>query len=267
MESIKYVLSENFRNWYRTYSIAKYNILSDTRDSKLGILWNIINPLIQISTYWFVFGMGIRGGKPVDGVEFFNWMIVGMLVWFFISPCITNGVKCIHSKTNVITKMKFPISILPTTVVVKELFNHLFMFVIVYIILLIKGVKPNIYNFELIYYVFCAVAFTISLNMVTSVLNMFTRDVKKMVSASMRILMYLTPILWTMDKLPYPIQVLMKCNPLYYIVEGYRDSLFFYNGIAANLRGAIFFWIVVLSLFTIGSILIYKFKHKFIDLI
>lgn len=82
MNGIKYVLKDITNNWYRMYSIAKYELLSDIRDSRLGILWNVINPLVQIMTYLFVFGMGIRGGKAVQGIEFFSWMLVGMMVWF-----------------------------------------------------------------------------------------------------------------------------------------------------------------------------------------
>ena len=269
-KSISFVLKENFNNLFRIYSIAKYEILSDTRDSKLGLLWNILNPLIQILTYWFAFGFGIRSGKPVDGIEFINWMLSGLVVWFFISPSITQGVSSIHSKANVITKMKFPVSILPTTIVVKEVFNHLFMLLIVYIFILFNGVKPNVHNFQIVYYMICAICFSISMAMITSVLNMFTRDVKKMVNACMRMLLYATPILWTMDNLPTWAQTIMKCNPIYYIVEGYRDSFFYHEGIlgtTSNINETIFFWGVIVVMFIIGSNLLYKFKHKFIDLI
>lgn len=267
MKSIRYVINENIDNLYRIFSIARYEIIADLRDSKLGIVWNILNPLIQIITYAFVFGMGIRGGKPVDGIEFFQWMMAGLLVWFFISPCITGGVRSIHSKANVITKMKFPVSILPTIVVVKELFNHIFMLIIVYIVFIIKGMRPSVYNLQILYYIVCTMALAISLGLITSVLNMITRDVKKIVNASMRILMYLTPILWTMDKLPKYMQNIMKCNPIYYIVEGYRDSFFYHQGILSNPIDTLLFWISISFLFIFGSLLMYKFKHKFIDLI
>lgn len=267
MNGIKYVLKDITNNWYRMYSIAKYELLSDIRDSRLGILWNVINPLVQIMTYLFVFGMGIRGGKAVQGIEFFSWMLVGMMVWFFVSPCMTEGVKSIHLKTNIITKMKFPVSILPITVVLKELFNHLFMLTIVYIVLIFRGISPSIYNLGVFYYMICAIMLTISINMITSVLNMFTRDVKKIVNASMKILMYLTPILWTMDNLSKGIQNLMKCNPFYYVVEGYRNCLLFHDSMITSLTQTIFFWFIVIVLFIIGSNLLYKFKYKFIDLI
>ena len=265
MKSLIYVIKENKKNWYRTYSLAKYEMLSDIKDSKLGIIWNILNPLIQIFTFWFVFGLGIRNGNPVNGINYFEWMIVGLCVWFFINPSLVKGVKSIHAKSNIITKMKFPISILPVTIVVKELFNHIIMLIIIFIVLISKGIGISIYNLQIVYYIFCSIFFTISVNMVLSVLNMFTRDVSKLVSASMRMLMYITPILWTMDNLPNNIQKIMRLNPIYYIVEGYRNSILFKINIFNNLSEMIIFWGINIIIFIIGCRLMYKFKYKFID--
>ena len=54
--SVRYVIRENTQNMYRIFSIAKYELLADMRDSKLGWFWNFANPAIQVMTYWFVFG-------------------------------------------------------------------------------------------------------------------------------------------------------------------------------------------------------------------
>ncbi|MDF9824848.1 teichoic acid transport system permease protein [Breznakia sp. PF5-3] len=267
MKSVFFVLKENITNLYRIFSIAKYELLADMRDSKLGIFWNIANPLIQMATFWFVFGIGIRKGRGVGIVSFLPWMIVGITVWFFISPCITKGVSCIYEKRNIITKMKFPVSILPATIVLKELFNHIIMITLVITILFVRGHQPNLMWFQILYYMFCAICFSISLGMITSVLNMFTRDVKKLVTACMRMLMYLTPILWTMENIPEKYQIIMKMNPLYYIVEGYRGSLFFQDSFMNHPAQTAFFWGLIIVMFVIGSNLMYRFKHKFIDML
>ena len=134
-KSIKYVLHENVTNLFRIYSIAKYELLADMRDSKLGLFWNFAHPLIQVLTYWFAFGI-VFNRKAVTSygvtIPYIFWMMGGMVVWFFISPCITNGCNAVFSKVNVITKMKFPVSILPATVVLKELFNHFCLLVILF---------------------------------------------------------------------------------------------------------------------------------------
>ncbi|WP_418749696.1 ABC transporter permease, partial [Faecalibacillus intestinalis] len=96
-KSIRYVLKENFTNLYRIYCISKYELLSDMRDSRLGVFWNFANPAIQIMTYYFVFGL-IMNRKSVGKIPFIQWMLCGMVVWFFISPCITNGANAIYAK-------------------------------------------------------------------------------------------------------------------------------------------------------------------------
>lgn len=267
MKSIRYVVNENMRNLYRIFCIVKYEILADNRDSKLGMLWSILDPLIQIFAYWFAFGIGIRGGKPVNGVEYINWMLVGLTPWFFLSSAIRRGTTSIHKKVNIITKMKFPISILPTTAILKELFNHLIMIVVIIVFIMFNGVNLNLNSLGVIYYIFCAILFSLSLTMITSVANMLTRDVGKAVNASMRLLMFITPILWTMEKLPRWAVTVMKCNPLFYIIEGYRNSLLFNKSIFLYSKRMLVFWTIVIFLFSIGSLLMYKFKHKFIDLI
>ena len=88
-KSAKDVLQENLTNMYRTIAISKYELLADMKDSKLGIFWNFASPAIQVFTYWFVFGY-VFNRKAVDGIPYIVWMLGGMAVWFFISPCISD---------------------------------------------------------------------------------------------------------------------------------------------------------------------------------
>ena len=155
LKSIRYVLKENFTNLFRIYSIAKYELLSDMRDSKLGVFWNFANPAIQIITYYFVFGI-VAKRNAVDGIPFIQWMLAGMVVWFFISPCITQGANAIFSKVNVITKMKFPVSVLPATVILKELFNHACIMILMIVFFILQGIYPSIHWLGIIYYCFAA---------------------------------------------------------------------------------------------------------------
>lgn len=266
-KSIKYVFDENRKNIYRTYSIAKYELLGEMRDSKLGIFWNFANPLIQVLTYWFVFGYIMNRGA-VDEIPYLYWMLGGMVVWFFISPSITKGCNAIHSKVNVITKMKFPVSILPATTILKEVFNHLCLMVILMCTFAMGGYYPNVRWFGILYYLFAAIIFAISLAMITSVLNMIARDTRKFILASMRLLLYLTPILWTIPStVPAVLKVIMKLNPIYYLVLGYRDCFFYGRGIMYYKEEMLSFWIITIMLMIIGSTMLYRFKNKFIDMI
>lgn len=267
-KSIQYVIKENFSNLYRIFSISKYELLADMRDTKLGLFWNFASPAINLLTYWFVFGF-VMERNSVDGIPFFNWMLAGMVVWFFVRPCIVDGCNAIFAHSKMISKMKFPVSILPATVVLKELFNHCCLMIVLILIFIVQGYRPDIHWLGLIYYCFCAIAFNISITMVLSVLNMIARDTRKFVSSIMRLLLYLTPILWPLSRFEhYPkIAFIMKSNPIYYIVCGYRDCFFYHEGFWPYRYRAICFWIITLFLFSFGSVLMHKFKAKFADLI
>lgn len=264
--SAKYVVQENIKNIYRTFSIARYELLADMRDSKLGVFWNFASPAIQVFTYWFVFGY-VFHRKAVDDIPFLVWMLGGMVVWFFVSPCITEGCSAIYNKANIITRMKFPVSILPLTVVLKKLFNYFCLMVIVVIVFALNGYYPDVHWLGLIYYLICAIFFSFSISLTTSVLNMLARDMKKLISSCMRMLFYLTPILWDVSTLPDWLERIVKCNPIYYVVLGYRDCFFYHKGMGAYTWSMAWFWGITLGLFLAGSFMMYKFKTKFIDML
>lgn len=271
LKSVKYVLLENLQNIYRIYCIAKYELLADMRDSKFGLFWNFASPAIQVLTYWLVFGIAWNK-KPIGNVEYLPWLVVGYSAWWFLQPCIQNGCNAIFSKTNVITKMKFPVSILPATICAKELFNHLCMLVITFVVLLCFGYTPNVYWLGLIYYAFCAFMFSEVVALILSVLTMLWRDVKKLVTSLMRMLMYFSPVIWECHfKSSVPgheiLNRVMKMNPLYYVVTGYRDSVFQQKTFLDHPALTIYFWGVVIVLLVIGCSLMYRFKKKIVDLI
>ena len=275
LKSIWYVLKENFSNLYRIYSISKYELLSEMRDSKFGIVWNFLSPAIQVFTYWLIFGVAWnRKPMKVNGIEvpYLIWLIVGYAAWWFIQPSITQGCSAIYSKINVITKMKFPVSILPATVVCKEFFNHICMLLIAFTALLIFGYYPNWYWLNLIYYAFCAFVLVESIGLILSVLTMLWRDVKKLVTSLTRMLFYFSPVIWNCrfaSSVPFHtiLNKMMKLNPIYYVIEGYRESILYQKPFLAHPALGLYFWLFCLVAFSLGCFLMFKFKKKLIDLI
>ena len=267
IKSIIFVLKENFSNIYRIFSIAKYELIADMRDSKLGVFWNFASPAVQILTYWLVIGIGLGRGDQ-QGINYVPWIVVGYSAWWLISPCMTQGCSAIFSKAYIIEKMKFPVSILPATVCVRELFNHLCMLLIAIVVILTFGFYPNIYWLGTFYYMLCAFVFLENLTLITSVLTMMWRDIKKFVTSIMRMLLYLSPVIWTASFKNLPaLSFAMKLNPIYYIVQGYRDCLLFKTSILAHPALTAYFWGINLVLFCIGCLLMYHFKNKMIDML
>lgn len=266
MTSLFQIIKENISNLYLIIRLSIFELKSSNNNNYLGMLWEIINPTILIAIYWFVFGYGIRGGNSVDGVEYFPWMVSGMSVWFFISHALMQGSKSVYSRINIISKMNFPMSVIPTYVITSYFYNHVTLLGIIMIILSLYGYTPSIYTLQLIYFMFANLILLVAISLITSTLSTIIRDVQMFVQAMVRILLYLTPILWSNENLSNLVITLMKINPIYYIVEGYRSSLLGTNWYIIDHTGyTLFFWLLVFLLLLIGSVLHVKFRKHFVD--
>jgi teichoic acid transport system permease protein len=266
MKSLFQIVKDHINNFYLIIRLSLFELKSNNNNHYLGMLWEVLNPLILIGIYWFVFGYGIRGGRHVDGIAYLPWMLSGITVWFFISQSLLQGSKSIYTRINIISKMNFPMSVIPSYVITSLFYQHLILMVIAMVILSFYGYLPTLYILQLPYMMFANFALLIGVSLVTSTLATIIRDVQMVVQAAVRVLLYLTPILWTPDKLPISIGKLLMANPIYYIVEGYRSSLLGTNWyFLENIQYTIYFWVLVLFLLLMGSGLHVKFGKRFVD--
>ena len=135
MSSALTVLKEQINNFYLVRRLSAYEMKSANSNNYLGILWEIINPMIQIAIYWFVFGFGIFNREDVDDHPFLPWLMAGIVVWFFVNPATTQTSKSIYSRLNMVSKMNFPMSVIPSYVIFAKLYQH-FMLLTVIVVLL-----------------------------------------------------------------------------------------------------------------------------------
>lgn len=234
----------------------------------LGLAWEVINPAIQIMIYWFIFGFGIREREAIDGVPFIHWMLAGIVIWFFFNPAIIEGSKSIYQRIKMLSKMNFPMSLIPNVIIFSKFYSHIGLILIIMIILNFTGFPLSIYYLQLPLYIFGAYLFIFSLSLITSTLNTFIRDLQMLLQAMLRMVLYMSPILWSHEKLPDLVVTLLKLNPLYYLVEGYRASLlgtewYFVN----HWQYSLYFWGISFVILLIGAKLHVKFRRRFIDFI
>ncbi|MCI8441094.1 MAG: ABC transporter permease [Provencibacterium sp.] len=267
LKDIQRVLMEIWTNRARMFRLALYDYQVSNKDSYLGMLWSILNPLIQILTYWFVFGLGIRSGRPVDGHPFLPWMLCGLIPWFFINSALVQGAASIYMKSSTVLRLRFPVATIPMGSVLVAFFNHAVTLGILLVMLLCFGYFPNFYWLNLLYYLFFELVLFTLLAMVTSVLTMIARDFQKLINSLIRLLFYLTPILWTVDRLPAWAQFILKLNPVLYIVDGFRDSLLYQIPFYHHMKRLLFFWCINVGLLVLGCSLQRKYRNKFIDML
>ncbi|MFC0013770.1 MULTISPECIES: ABC transporter permease [Allobacillus] len=271
MKSAINIIKEQFEHFYLIRRLSLYELKSRNKSNYLGMGWEVLNPMIQILIYWFVFGTLLRRTPVEVGgqvVPFISWLVAAFFLWIFFYQSTIQGSKSIYSRLKILSKMNFPMSIIPSFVIFSQLYIHLFLLIITMILLNFMGYFVSIYYIQLIYYVFALLSLIFSISLITSTLSTIIRDIHMFINSTLRMFLYVSGVLWPLSLLKdFPtIMKLMQFNPLYYLVDGYRAALFGVEWhFIANWEMTVVFWTIVTILLLIGASLHMKFRKHFID--
>lgn len=266
MKSSFFIFKEHLSNIYLIKRLAEFQMKITNKNNYLGVVWEVLNPAIQIMMYWFIFGLGFRNNRVIEGTPFIFWLIVGISMWFFINQGILEGTKAITSKYNQVAKMNFPLSILPSHLVVSKFYSHLILLFIVIVICWVGGFKPSLYMLQLLIYIPYTLLLTMAIALLTSTFGAIIRDTQMIIQASMRILFFISSILY----LPTNTLVLnvIKFNPIYFIAEGYRSAILYHKWFfIGHWELALYNLLFLAIVFVLGSIFHVKYRDHFADYI
>lgn len=270
MKSVIKIFQEQHQYFYLIRRLSLYELKSQNKSNYLGMAWEVINPVIQVLIYWFVFG-SIRQRADVEvapGMEvpFITWLLGGFILWIFFFQSTIQGSKSIYSRLRMLSKMNFPMSVIPSYVIFSKFYIHLFMIFIAICIYSAMGYYPSIYYLQLIYFSIATFVLLFAISLITSTLSTIIRDVHMFINSTLRMVLYLSPVLWQMTILPAPLPTILKLNPLYYLIEGYRSALYGLDWyFITNWQYTLYFWVVVFLLLWLGSTLHLRFRRHFID--
>ncbi|SFU87545.1 ABC transporter permease [Butyrivibrio sp. INlla21] len=253
--------------------------------SVMGAVWAMVQPVVTVMLYAFVFGyiftqkaQYLAGGVKVEYVLF---LTAGLVPWFFFVEALTNGTTALLEYNYLVKKVLFKISILPLIKIIAAMFIHIFFLAVLLIMAWCMGCPPSIYWLQLIYYVGCEFILVLSISYATSALVVFFRDLLQIINIGLQLFQWYTPILWSFtdimqthvhdsDRLrPYEdlIKVFIKINPMAYIVEGYRNSIYGQSWFFEHFYSSTYFWMCVVVLFCIGTLLFKRLKPHFADVL
>ncbi len=258
--------TEIVAKWPVLINLARREIRMQYAGSILGIVWQIITPLVLILVFWVVFSVGFRM-QPASGVPFVVWLTAGMAAWFVFSEILSGSVHCITGHPHLVKKVVFPVQALPLVKVISGLSNHLLFIGILVVFMLFLKVGFSLYIFQAIYYFFCLVVLALGIGWMVAALNVFVRDTARLVGVLLQVGMWATPILWDINILPAPWRGIFALNPMHYIVQGYRDSFFYATPVSERIGETLLFWAITLTLLGLGVFVFKRLRPQFPDLV
>jgi teichoic acid transport system permease protein len=254
------------------WKLSKNDFKTRYAGSYLGIIWAFVQPVITILVYWLVFEKGFSAKAEMfkSGVEvpFVVYLTSGIVPWFFFSEAVNNATNALIEYNYLVKKVVFKISILPLIKIIAASFIHVFFVGVLLVIYLIYGYSITPYTFQIIYYSFCMFILVLALSYTLCSVVVFFRDLTQIVSIALQIGMWATPIMWSFARVEdKPIAILFKLNPLFYIVNGYRQSLFEHTWFLEDWKMTLYFWCVTLLLFAFGAFVFKRLKPHFADVL
>lgn len=261
-----YFLRLIFLQRYLIGSMAKREVAAQYVGSFLGFIWTFINPLVLILVLWVVFSVGFRV-KPLNDVPFVAWLTAGMAAWFVFAEIVTGSSSVIVSHAHLIKKTLFYSQILPVVKIVSCLITHFVFLIVLLGLIAFNGLSFNFYFFQFFYYLLCLIILGLGIGWAVSALNVFIRDVGQIVGVIIQIGFWATPIFWDINIMPPKWQLVFKLNPMYYVVQGYRDSFIYFKPFWHHPYQTIYFWFVSSLLFVIGALIFQKLKPQFADVL
>ena len=249
------------------WSLSKNDFKTRFAGSYLGIVWAFVQPVVTVLVYWFVFQVGLKAGRTNE-YPFVVWLVAGLVPWFFFSEALNGGTNALIEYSYLVKKVVFKISILPIVKVMSAVFVNAFFILFTLVLCSCYGYTPSLYTIQIIYYLICNFLLVLGLSYFTAAIVVFFRDLTQIINILLQVGMGITPIMWDAEHMLSPkLLKIFKLNPVYYIVDGFRDSLLAGVGFWEKPMWTVYFWLFVIIVFSIGVSVFKRLRVHFADVL
>jgi lipopolysaccharide transport system permease protein len=249
------------------HSMVRRDIAARYRGSLGDIIWTVLNPLLLMVTYFFVFGVVLqsRFGPDQSRSGFALYFLAGMLPWLAFSEAVGRSPHVLVEHRNFIKKLVFPVEILPVTQVVSGLVTQAFATGLFFIaVFIFRGDFP-VSAVWLPVVLVPQILFTLGTAWFLAAMGVFLRDLGQMIGFLLTLWFFLTPICYPETSLPAGAAEVLSKNPVYALVRGYRAIFLESHAPAFHTMWKL--WAVSAVVFFAGHAWFYKFRKSFADVI
>jgi lipopolysaccharide transport system permease protein len=195
--------------------------------SVLGFFWTLLTPLFFI----LIYAVFLKLLKSFDSNPvFLPSLVAGVVVWQFLAMCLGDSLHAILGNATLVTKAAFPRIVLPLSMAIANTINFLLstVILIVYLLILKLVVMPEVISFQYAWLLPIVLvtqfALCLGLSLILSSLNVFFRDTEHILGVGLLAWFFLTPIIYTFDRIPQEFQRYSFLNPMTGIVTAFRTG-------------------------------------------
>jgi lipopolysaccharide transport system permease protein len=204
-------------------SLGRRDITLRYRQTVLGVLWVVLQPLMAAGIFTIVFGHVAR--LPSGGVPYFAFSLSGMLAWNMISGVIGRGSSALVSNQSLVSKVFFPRIMVPLSAICSVLLDFGVGFCLMIVLLIVYRINPGWPVVLIPVWVISALMLGAGIGMACSALMVRYRDIQYIVPVTISLLLYATPIAYSVDAIPHRYRIFFDVNPFTWILQDFHWSL------------------------------------------
>ncbi|MET8565174.1 ABC transporter permease [Streptomyces flaveolus] len=251
--------------WARRHFIGAFataKLTAQYSQAKLGQVWQVMTPLLNAAVYYFIFGvlLGTKHGVP----DYIPFLVTGVFIWTFTQSSIMAGTRAISGNLGLVRALHFPRAALPISFCLQQLQQLLFSMAALVVILLCFGVPVAVSWVLALPALALQFTFNAGVSMIMARMGAKTPDIAQLMPFVLRTWMYVSGVMWSIDKLarkddlPHIVTVLLEINPAAVYIDLMRFALIdnFHASqlpphvwasavgwaLAAGIGGFIYFW-------------------------
>lgn len=265
------ILGSFLRKLYLQRGLIRNFVVRDLRaryiGSFMGFFWSVIHPIVLLVSYSFVFStvLGMRPLPDTGTTSFPLFLFCSILPWLFFQDVVQRSSTVVLDNANLVTKTLFPTEILPLTVLLAGVVNHVIGFAILLVILLFVTGKVTFLLLLVPVYFLVLALFTLGLSWLVAGLNVFVRDVSQVLTVILTFWFWFTPIFFTADRFPKRLGFLLRWNPIAYVVTAYRDCLL--RKELPDMWALLWLALASFAVFVAGGLFFRNIKREFADVL
>jgi lipopolysaccharide transport system permease protein len=249
------------------YQLVRRDFSQRFVGSAAGWLWGVIHPLVLLVSWTFVFQKCLKvtlaPGALTQNYPLF--LFCGFLPWLLFQETVQRSASSMIEQANLITKTVFPAEVVPVSIFLSSMVNHLIALALAVGAVAIWERHISAMIFFLPIYMFLLGLLAVGVGWIVASLQVYLRDTAQVITVVLTFWFWITPIFISEQQVPAKFRILIRMNPLAYLVRAYRERLFSYRWPDLHELAALAAYAV--SVFVLGGLFFRHLRKGFADVL